>query len=96
MTHISGHESDLGPGRLPRRPEDRAAIVLAALGGRPNVLEIEACITRLRVEVRDGSLVDDAGLRAAGAHDVLRSGTRVQAVFGPESDAVAADLEALL
>ena len=70
--------------------------MLAALGGAPNVVEIEACITRLRTEVRDPALVDSAALKAAGAHAVMRSGTVVQVVIGPEADTVVVDIGDLL
>ena len=63
----------------------KAEQILAGLGGADNIVEIEACITRLRTEVRDGSLVDQAALKAAGAHGVMASGTIVQVVVGPET-----------
>jgi PTS system N-acetylglucosamine-specific IIB component len=59
-------------------------------------VEIEACITRLRTEVKDGSLVNEASLKAAGAHGVLASGTAVQVIVGPEADTLAEDIEDLL
>ena len=74
----------------------KAEQIVAALGGADNIIEIEPCITRLRTEVQDGSLVDEAGLKAAGAHGVLRSGTVVQVVVGPEADTLASDIEDLL
>ncbi|MEO5708445.1 MAG: PTS glucose/sucrose transporter subunit IIB [Nocardioidaceae bacterium] len=74
----------------------QAAAIVAGLGGPGNIVEIEACITRLRTEVRDVSLVDEAGLKAAGAHGVMRSGTVVQVVLGPEADTIASEIEDLL
>ena len=53
----------------------KAEQILAGLGGAENIVEIEACITRLRTEVKDGSLVDQAALKAAGAHGVMAAGT---------------------
>ena len=47
----------------------KAEQILAGLGGAENIVEIEACITRLRTEVEDGSLVDEKALKAAGAHE---------------------------
>jgi PTS system N-acetylglucosamine-specific IIB component len=73
----------------------KAANILAGLGGADNVVEIEACITRLRTEVSDPSKVDEAALRAAGAMGVVRSGTIVQVVVGPEADNIAEDIEDL-
>jgi len=73
----------------------KAEQILAGLGGFGNIVDIEACITRLRTEVTDPSLVDEAALTAAGAHGVLRSGTIVQVVVGPEADNLADDIEDL-
>lgn len=74
----------------------KAEQILAALGGADNVVEIEACITRLRTEVKDGARVDQAALKAAGAHGVVASGTVVQVVVGPEADNLAEDIEDLM
>ena len=74
----------------------QAAAIIAGRGGPGNIVEIEACITRLRTEVQDASLVDEAGLKAAGAHGVMRSGTVVQVVLGPEADTIASEIEDLL
>jgi N-acetylglucosamine PTS system EIIB component len=74
----------------------KAEQILAGLGGADNVVEIEACITRLRTEVEDASRVDEAALRAAGAHGVVRAGTVVQVVVGPEADTLAEDIEDLM
>lgn len=76
--------------------QDKAAAILAALGGGDNVVEIEPCITRLRCELKDGSVVDEAALKAAGAHGVMQSGEIVQVVVGPEADTLAEDIEDLL
>ena len=69
--------------------------ILAALGGADNIIEIEPCITRLRTEVHDVSLVDEAALKAAGAHGVLKAGNVIQVVVGPEADTIASDIEDL-
>ena len=74
----------------------RAAGILAGLGGAENIVEIEACITRLRTQVQDTALVDEPSLKAAGAHDVLRAGAVVQVVLGPEAETVADEIEHLL
>jgi PTS system N-acetylglucosamine-specific IIB component len=86
----------LGRGHLDVSCRERAVAVLAALGGPANVVEIEACITRLRTEVRDGALVDVAALRAAGAHGVMLRGQVLQVVLGPEADAVVMEMSDLL
>ena len=74
----------------------KAERIVAGLVGADNIVEIEPCITRLRTEVSDGSLVDEAALEAAGAHGVLRSGNIVQVIVGPEADTLASDIEDLL
>jgi PTS system N-acetylglucosamine-specific IIB component len=74
----------------------KAEQILAGLGGAANVVDMEACITRLRTEVADGSLVDEQALKAAGAHGVMKSGNVVQVVVGPEADNLAEDIEDLM
>ena len=74
----------------------KAEKILAALGGADNIVEIEPCITRLRTEVKDGALVDEAALKAAGAHGVIKAGAVVQVVVGPEADNLAEDIEDLM
>jgi N-acetylglucosamine PTS system EIIB component len=74
----------------------KAEQILAGLGGKANIVEIEACITRLRTEVTDPALVDEKALKAAGAHGVVASGRTVQVVVGPEADNLAEDIEDLM
>jgi len=73
----------------------KAEQILAALGGDANVVDLEPCITRLRVEVSDPALVDEEGLRATGAFGVVRSGRVVQVIVGPEADDLAAQMHEL-
>ncbi|BDZ40746.1 PTS sugar transporter [Paraoerskovia sediminicola] len=73
----------------------KAEQILESLGGRANVVELEPCITRLRVEVTDPTLVDESGLKATGAFGVVRSGRIVQVIVGPEADNLAAELDGL-
>ncbi|MFD3687321.1 glucose PTS transporter subunit EIIB [Nocardiopsis sp. NPDC058631] len=75
---------------------DKAAAIVAGLGGAGNIEEIEACITRLRTEVTDPSLVNEIALRASGAHGVLISGSVVQVVVGPEADSLTDDIRDIL
>ena len=74
----------------------KAEQILAGLGGADNIVEIEACITRLRTEVEDPAKVDEKALKAAGAHGVIASGKVVQVVVGPEADNIAEDIEDLM
>lgn len=86
------------PGQAPkeRAVMSKAEKIIEGLGGAGNIVEVEACITRLRTEVKDGSLVNEATLKAAGAHGVLAAGTAVQVIVGPEADTLAEDIEDLL
>ncbi|WP_267130985.1 PTS glucose/sucrose transporter subunit IIB [Streptomyces alkaliphilus] len=74
----------------------KAERIVAGLGGIDNIVEVEGCITRLRTEVEDPSLVDEAALRAAGAMGVVSMGTAVQVVVGPEADPLASEIEDLM
>jgi PTS system glucose-specific IIC component len=57
-----------------------------AFGGRGNITSLDACITRLRVAVKDPSRVDQARLKSMGAAGVMMVGSGVQAIFGPLSE----------
>jgi len=70
--------------------------VLAAMGGESNIKHLDACITRLRVEVNDKSKVDVAGLKALGASGVLEVGNNMQAIFGPKSDQIKHDMARII
>ena len=62
-----------------------AQIILEGLGGKENVASIDHCITRLRLEVKDRLLVDEAKIKSSGASGVIRPGkTAVQVVIGPK------------
>jgi len=73
----------------------KAEQILTALGGDANIIDLEPCITRLRVEVIDPALVNEAALKATGAFGVVRSGKVVQVVVGTEADTLASDIEDL-
>jgi PTS system N-acetylglucosamine-specific IIB component len=75
---------------------DKAAAIVAGLGGADNIIDIEPCATRLRTEVHDPSKVDTGALKSAGAYGVLTAGTVVQVVVGPEADTLASDIEDIL
>lgn len=75
---------------------DKAEAIIAALGGAENIEDLEPCATRLRTEVKDATLVDEAALKAAGAYGVLKAGTNVQVVVGTDADNIASDIEELM
>lgn len=74
----------------------KAQRIVDGLGGAENITELEACITRLRTEVRDPAAVDVQALKKAGAHGVLASGPVVQVVVGAEAETLADDIKELL
>ncbi len=65
---------------------DIATQVIKGLGGAENIKDLEPCVTRLRVELHDAKKLDEATLRSAGAHGVMKMGTVVQVVMGTQSD----------
>jgi PTS system N-acetylglucosamine-specific IIB component len=76
--------------------DDRPEKILAALGGAANVIEVEGCITRLRCELEDGSVIDEPALKKAGAMGVVKVGSVVQVIVGPEADTIASDIQDLM
>ncbi|MFT4186052.1 MAG: PTS glucose/sucrose transporter subunit IIB [Micrococcaceae bacterium] len=75
---------------------DKAEAIVEGLGGADNIIEVEACITRLRTEVEDPTLVDEAALSAAGAFGVMKAGSAVQVVVGADADSIAEDVQDLI
>ncbi|WP_018653422.1 PTS transporter subunit EIIB [Actinomadura flavalba] len=75
---------------------DKAEAIVAALGGARNIIEIAPCLTRLRSEVTDPSLVDEPALMAAGAFGVLTVGAAVQIVVGLEAEPLSSEIQDLL
>jgi len=77
-------------------PDNEAGNLIRAFGGRANITNLDACITRLRVEVADKSKVDKAAIQKLGAAGVLDVGNNVQAIFGPRADALKSDMQKLM
>ncbi|HCW8495867.1 TPA: PTS transporter subunit IIABC [Staphylococcus aureus] len=70
--------------------------VLEAMGGKANIKHLDACMTRLRVEVNDKSKVDVPGLKDLGASGVLEVGNNMQAIFGPKSDQIKHEMQQIM
>ncbi|AYU55172.1 glucose-specific PTS transporter subunit IIBC [Staphylococcus debuckii] len=70
--------------------------VLDAMGGKENIKHLDACITRLRVEVNDKTKVDVEELKGLGASGVLEVGNNMQAIFGPKSDQIKHDMQQIM
>ena len=73
-----------------------AEIILEGVGGKENVVSIDNCITRLRLEVKDRLLVDEKKIKSSGASGVIRPGkTSVQVIIGPKVQFVADEFKKL-
>ena len=88
--------TDDGSGSVATGASARAEQLITAFGGRANLEHVDACITRLRIEVADKALVDKARLKALGAAGVIEVGNNVQAIFGTQADALKEDINAAL
>lgn len=77
--------------------ESQPERIIALLGGRDNITLVDACMTRLRVTVKDIEKVADAGeWKAAGAVGLLKKGNGVQAIYGPAADVLKSDINDIL
>lgn len=70
--------------------------LVLAFGGRANIRSLDACVTRLRVDLKDVSKVSADMLKALGATGVLVIGSGVQAIFGTRSENLKTDMEEYL
>ncbi len=75
----------------------QAERIIALLGGRDNIEFVDACMTRLRVTVKDSDLVaEQDAWKAEGALSLMKKGTGIQAVYGPKADVLKSDINDLL
>lgn len=70
--------------------------LVLAFGGRSNIRNLDACITRLRVELNDISLVNSERLKALGAAGVITVGNSLQAIFGTQAENMKTAMEEYL
>ncbi len=75
---------------------DFARQLVLAFGGRSNIKSLDACITRLRVELLDVSKASSGNLKALGAAGVVVVGGGMQAIFGTRSENLKTDMEEYL
>lgn len=74
-----------------------AAIILEGLGGKANITNLDNCITRLRIEIKDYTVVDEKKIKSAGVAGVMRpSKTDVQVIVGTQVQFVADEMKKLL
>ncbi|WP_034761289.1 PTS transporter subunit IIBC [Rossellomorea vietnamensis] len=71
--------------------------VVAMLGGKENIVDVDACMTRLRVTVKDTSLVGtEQEWKKNGALGLILKDKGVQAIYGPKADVIKSDIQDLL
>ncbi|MEH7246204.1 glucose-specific PTS transporter subunit IIBC [Neobacillus niacini] len=75
---------------------DLATNILDAMGGKENIAHLDACITRLRVSVKDSKDVDKDQLKRLGAAGVLEVGNSIQAIFGPRSETIKGQMKDIM
>jgi len=89
-----GREIEDVTGAAPAATGDSmAARLVAAFGGAANIRSLDACITRLRVELNDVSLASAEALRGLGAAGVVQVGGGMQAIFGTRSENLKTDMD---
>ena len=103
-----GREPDSEEPKLYRRADVEAAkssknseygespLIVAGLGGKKNISDVDCCITRLRITVFDADKVVDATLKASGASGIIKKGNGVQVVYGPKVAVIKSKLEGYL
>ena len=75
----------------------QAVNVINLLGGRANIVDVDACMTRLRVTVKDAEKVGtEEQWKAEGAMGLVMKGQGVQAIYGPKADVLKSDIQDLL
>ncbi|CZF85161.1 glucose-specific PTS transporter subunit IIBC [Grimontia marina] len=76
--------------------EELAHSLVFAMGGKSNIQNVDACITRLRVNLKDIKQANIDSIKALGAIDVVVVGDNLQAIFGTQSDNIKTDMSAVL
>ncbi len=68
--------------------------IIALLGGPSNITDVDACMTRLRISVKDSNLVgDEAAWKKIGALGLIKKDQGIQAVYGPKADVLKSDIQ---
>jgi PTS system D-glucosamine-specific IIC component len=76
--------------------QEQAIEVLKALGGKGNITDLDACITRLRVSVKDVKNVNKQQLKKLGAAGVLEVGDSIQAIFGTKAENIKTEIKEVI
>lgn len=92
-----GRESEAVKVSADASSSERAHYILEALGGRANIVSVDACASRLRCGVNDSDFVDEARLKELGAFGLVKLGKQgVQVIFGGKSQNIAVEIEEIL
>lgn len=95
-----GSDEESGSGQAPsggKGGSSQAERIIGLLGGRENITLVDACMTRLRVTVKDPSKVADLPQwKAEGALGLLKKDNGIQAVYGPKADVLKSDINDVL
>lgn len=76
---------------------DLAVKIISLLGERENIVDVDACMTRLRVTVKDKSLVaDEKEWKQNGAMGLVVKDKGIQAIYGPKADVLKSDIQDIL
>ncbi len=100
---LGNYTDDSGAGDGQNGPEKQisgnrqAERIITLLGGRDNILLVDACMTRLRVTVKDITKVAElADWKAEGAMGLIKKDQGIQAVYGPKADVLKSDINDIL
>jgi PTS system N-acetylglucosamine-specific IIC component len=92
-----GREDGAVPVSRAIKDGDRGAALVEALGGADNLVSVDACTTRLRLVLQDGTKVDEGGLKALGSRGIVRpSPNSLQVVLGAQADQTATEIRAAI
>ncbi|MFS9077655.1 PTS transporter subunit IIBC [Streptococcus infantis] len=92
-----GSSEDAAKGEGKVAASSQAVNIINLLGGRANIVDVDACMTRLRVTVKDADKVGDAEQwKAEGAMGLVMKGQGVQAIYGPKADVLKSDIQDIL
>ncbi|WP_097028370.1 glucose PTS transporter subunit IIA [Clostridium peptidivorans] len=89
-------EDELVVAPINAKGSEKAAKVLEAIGGKENIEVLDACITRLRLTLKDPSKVDKGTLKALGAAGILVAGNSIQVIFGTEAEKIKDNIKAII
>ena len=92
-----GASEDSASGETKVAAASQAVNIINLLGGRANIVDVDACMTRLRVTVKDADRVGtEEQWKAEGAMGLVMKGQGVQAIYGPKADVLKSDIQDIL